>query len=106
MRTHINLYMVVFITTVISTGLTAQDSIEEITVTSSYVTHSDDQANDPIHVLSEEELETNSTQSLGETIDSLLGVSSADYGAAVGQPIIRGMSGTRVKVLNLSLIHI
>ena len=61
MRTHINLYMVVFITTVISTGLTAQDSIEEITVTSSYVTHSDDQANDPIHVLSEEELETNST---------------------------------------------
>lgn len=104
MRTHINLYMVAFITTVISTGLIAQDSIEEITVTSSYVTHSDDQANDPIHILTEEELETNSTQSLGEAIDSLLGVSSADYGAAVGQPIIRGMSGTRVKVLNNGLV--
>ena len=50
MRTHINLYMVVFITTVISTGLTAQDSIEEITVTSSYVTHSDDQALSLIHI--------------------------------------------------------
>ena len=104
MRTQINLYMAVFVTAIISTGLTAQDSIEEITVTSSYVTHSDDEANDPIHILTEEELETNSTQSLGETIDSLLGVSSADYGAAVGQPIIRGMSGTRVKVLNNGLV--
>ena len=60
MRTQINLYMVVFVTAIISTGLTAQDSIEEITVTSSYVTHSDDEANDPIHILTEEELETKS----------------------------------------------
>ena len=37
MRTQINLYMVVFFTAIISTGLIAQDSIEEITVTSSYV---------------------------------------------------------------------
>ena len=73
MRTHINLYMVALFTTIISTTLIAQDSIEEITVTSSYVSHSDDAANDPIHILSEEELATNSTQSLGETIDSLLG---------------------------------
>ena len=50
MRTQINLYMVVFVTAIISTGLIAQDSIEEITVTSSYVSHSDDQANDPIHI--------------------------------------------------------
>ena len=96
--------MVALVTTIISAGLIAQDSIEEITVTSSYVSHSDDAANDPIHVLSEEELATNSTQSLGETVDSLLGVSSADYGAAVGQPIIRGMSGSRVKVLNNGLV--
>ncbi|NDH39251.1 MAG: hypothetical protein EBY45_02320 [Gammaproteobacteria bacterium] len=39
-------------------------------------------------------------QSLGEHVDALLGVSSADFGGAVGQPIIRGMSGNRVKVLN------
>ena len=37
MRTHINLYMVALFTTIISTTLIAQDSIEEITVTSSYV---------------------------------------------------------------------
>ena len=39
MRTQINLYMVVFVTAIVSTGLIAQDSIVEITVTSSYVTH-------------------------------------------------------------------
>ena len=39
MRTHINLYMVALFTTIISTTLIAQDSIEEITVTSSYVSH-------------------------------------------------------------------
>jgi hypothetical protein len=42
MRTHINLYMVAVISTIISTGLIAQDSIEESTVTSSYVSHSDE----------------------------------------------------------------
>ena len=49
-------------------------------------------------------METGLTQSLGESIDHLLGVSSADYGSAVGQPIIRGMSGSRVKVLNNGLL--
>lgn len=104
MKTKFYLYMVALTSTIITTGLIAQDSIEEITVTSSYVKHSDDEVNDPIHLLGEEDLETNSSQSLGETIDSLLGVSSADYGAAVGQPIIRGMSGNRVKVLNNGLV--
>ena len=104
MKTKFYFYMVAIMLTINSTGLIAQDSIEEITVTSSYVKHSDDQVNDPIHVLGEDDLETNSSQSLGETIDSLLGVSSADYGAAVGQPIIRGMSGSRVKVLNNGLV--
>ena len=59
---------------------------------------------DPLHVISEAELSGNPSQSLGETIDSLLGVASADYGAAVGQPIIRGMSGTRVRVLNNGMV--
>ena len=45
------------------------------------------------------------TQSLGETLDDLLGVSSADYGSGVGQPIIRGMSGSRVKILENSIVN-
>ena len=38
-------------------------------------------------------------------MDSYLGVSIADYGAAVGQPIIRGMSGPRVKILKNGMVN-
>ena len=96
--------MAILLSTTITTGLNAQDSIEEITVTSSYINQSADEIKDPLHVISETELDTEPTQSLGEAIDNLLGVSSSDYGAAVGQPIIRGMSGSRVKVLNNGLV--
>ena len=34
-----------------------------------------------------------------------MGVSIADYGAAVGQPIIRGMSGPRVKILKNGMVN-
>ena len=37
---------------------------------------------------------------MGESLDDLVGVGTSDYGAAVGHPIIRGLGGTRVKVLN------
>ena len=42
---------------------------------------------------------------MGDAIDSYLGVSIADYGAAVGQPIIRGMSGPRVKILKNGMVN-
>ncbi len=104
MRTNFYFYVVVLLSISISNGLSAQDSIEEITVTSSYINQSADDIKDPLHVISEQELDTEPTQSLGESIDNLLGVSSSDYGAAVGQPIIRGMSGSRVKVLSNGLV--
>ena len=34
-----------------------------------------------------------------------MGVSIADYGSAVGQPIIRGMSGPRVKILKNGMVN-
>jgi iron complex outermembrane receptor protein len=40
------------------------------------------------------------SQSLGSIIDGLVGVSTSDFGAGVGQPVIRGLGGSRVKVLN------
>lgn len=74
--------------------------LEEIIVTASFVGVNESMATRPIHVVSGETLEQNGTQTLGSHLDSLLGVSSADFGAAVGQPIIRGLSGNRVRVLN------
>ena len=72
---------------------------EEVVVTASF-TGTTAGLKDPVHVLGGKDLEAAGVQSLGEHIDSLMGVSTADFGAAAGQPIIRGLSGTRVKVLN------
>lgn len=69
-------------------NITAQD-LEEVIVTSSFV---NTEINGSLHVVDGNEIDTNANGSLGEAIDDLLGVSSADYGSAIGQPIIRGMS--------------
>ena len=87
----------------------ASSEAEEVVVTASILNPS--RILNPLYVIDGDEIEDNATSSLGEAVDSYLGVSIADFGAAVGQPIIRGMSGPRVKILkngmvNLSLIHI
>ena len=76
------------------------DELTEEVVVSASLTGATAGLKDPVHVLDGKDLEAAGVQSLGEHIDSLLGVSTADFGAAAGQPIIRGLGGTRVKVLN------
>ena len=80
---------------------TATDEVDEVIVTSSILNPS--RIINPLYVINGDEIEDNATTSLGEAVDSYLGVSIADYGAAVGQPIIRGMSGPRVKILKNGL---
>ena len=82
-------------------NITAQD-LEEVIVTSSFVSEG---PNGTLHVIDGDEVDTSANGSLGEAIDDLLGVSSADFGSAIGQPIIRGMSGTRVKVLDNGMVN-
>jgi iron complex outermembrane receptor protein len=83
------------------TALGSEETLlEEIVVTASFVGINESSATRPIHVLDGAAVAEAGIQSLGEHVDALLGVSSADFGGAVGQPIIRGMSGNRVKVLN------
>jgi iron complex outermembrane receptor protein len=79
--------------------------MDEVVVSSALIDKAASELADPIHILRGDDIATEATQSLGESIDDLLGVSSADYGSAVGQPIIRGMSGTRVKVLDNGMVN-
>tara|TARA_B110001454_G_scaffold89871_1_gene85749 strand:- start:553 stop:2598 length:2046 start_codon:yes stop_codon:yes gene_type:complete len=81
-------------------SILAQEVIDEIIVTSSYIEQKLNTIHNPIHFLDGEDIASMATQSLGETLNNLLGVSSADYGSGVGQPIIRGMSGNRVKIMS------
>ena len=59
----------------------AQD-IEEV-VTSALADPS--QIENPLHLVKSDDLEAEPTTSLGEALDNLTGVGSADYGAAIGQ---------------------
>jgi len=87
----------------LSCGAVGQE-IEEIVVRSSLINSAVDEISNPLHIISGESVATDATQSLGSSIDDLVGLSTSDYGAAVGQPIIRGMSGSRVKVLNNGIV--
>ena len=77
---------------------------DEVIVTASFIDQKISEIENPLHVVDGDDVAENSTQSLGESLDGLLGVSSTDYGPAVGQPIIRGMSGNRVKILNNGMV--
>lgn len=76
-----------------------QDDIEEITVTADPLGNVDDHVIQPTQVLSSEDLKRQSIQTIGETVSGELGVTSSDFGAGVGRPVIRGMGGGRVRVM-------
>jgi iron complex outermembrane receptor protein len=65
--------------------------------------HSFDQGQDemaqPASLLVGDSLERQRATSLGETLSSEAGINNSSYGSAVGRPVVRGMSGARVKVL-------
>ena len=86
------------------TNLAFANDIEDVVVTSSILGATSSIEN-PIHVINEEDLNSVGTHSLGESIDNLLGVTNTDFGSIVGQPVIRGLSGARVKVLENGLVN-
>jgi iron complex outermembrane receptor protein len=59
----------------------------------------DDQILAPAKVLAGDELRDKSGSSLGETLSQELGVSASAFGAGASRPIIRGLEGARVKML-------
>jgi iron complex outermembrane recepter protein len=54
----------------------------------------------PTSILDHDKLRTAQAPSLGETINGLAGVHSINEGPAIGKPVIRGLSSTRVLVLD------
>ena len=96
-------YLIAILSAMIVNLAFAED-IEDLVVTSSILGATSTIEN-PIHVINEEDLNSVGTHSLGESIDNLLGVTNTDFGSIVGQPVIRGLSGARVKVLENGLVN-
>ena len=97
-----HIFLTLLTASVFTNFLLAQE-IDEVVVTSSFLESSE--INNPLYVIEGEDITDGATTSLGEAVDSYLGVSIADYGSAVGQPIIRGMSGPRVKILKNGMVN-
>lgn len=53
----------------------------------------------PVSVLAGEDLAKQQALTLGDTLDSLPGVANSDFGPGVGRPVVRGLQGSRVQVL-------
>ena len=98
-----NYYYALLVSALLTINIFAEE-VEEVIVTSSLTKQTVSDLKDPLHVVDGADVKAGGIQSLGETLDELLGVHTADFGAAVGQPVIRGMSGSRVRVLENGVV--
>ncbi len=77
--------------------------LDALIVTASPLRDAAGELSKPTEVLAGERLDENRAASLGETISSLPGVQSSNFGPGVGRPILRGLDGPRVSVLSNGL---
>ncbi len=74
--------------------------LDSVVVTATPLRDTAAELSKPVDVLAGERLDENRGASLGETISSIPGVQSSNFGPGVGRPILRGLDGPRVAVLN------
>jgi iron complex outermembrane recepter protein len=80
-------------------ALSQESKTEEVIVTSSALHENPLEVAQPTSVIGGDELRRQIAASLGETLSSELGVSSTYFGPSASRPVIRGLAGDRVQVL-------
>ena len=73
--------------------------VETVTVTAVPLRGAEEHLAQPAVVLAGDELRRKLAPTLGETLNRELGVSSTSFGAGASRPLIRGLGGERVRVL-------
>jgi len=79
----------------ITTNIAFANDVEDVLVTSSILGLKTSEIENPLHIISEEDINKFGTRNIGESLDNLIGVAAIDFGTMVGQPVIRGLSGPR-----------
>ena len=74
------------------------DELSGVDVSSPLFTNSIDENKYPMHIIQKDRVD--SFRSLGENLESYSGVSNADYGPAIGHPVIRGLTGSRTRIMS------
>lgn len=99
-KQHNGLRLAVVASAILGFSMAYADTTELPAVVISDTQHSLlSEVSQPSKVLGRDQLERQSNATLGEVLDALPGLANASFGAGVGRPVIRGMSGHRVKVL-------
>jgi len=93
-----HLTSLVFLAALPAVALAQTASLQEVTVTGNPLGSSDLTA--PATQLSGTELLLRAKTTLGETLDGTPGVSSTYFGPNASRPIIRGLDGDRIRILN------
>jgi len=75
----------------------------EIIVTGSPIAHPEHESIIPSSVLTEQELASRGESSIGELLRREPGISSTFFGPAASRPVIRGLSGDRISVLDAGI---
>ena len=81
--------------------ITSSVNAEELTsieVESSILSNSITENKYPISLIEGKDLDP--SKSIGTNLRRIPGVSNSDYGTSIGQPVIRGLGGSRVRVLS------
>lgn len=75
------------------------DEVDTVTVTAVPTRAGESHLVQPAIVLADDELRRKQVATLGETLSHELGMSSTSFGAGASRPLIRGLGGERVRVL-------
>ena len=83
----------------VAPALHAQHAVEEIRVIATPHERTIAQLAQSVSVLGNEELQRAQSANIGETLADQLGMSASSFGAGASRPIIRGLAGARVKLM-------
>lgn len=84
-------------------ALAQDDDHDEIIVTGSPIAHPEHESIIGASVLNEDELASRGESSIGELLRRQPGVSSTFFGPAASRPVIRGLGGDRISVLDAGI---
>lgn len=87
----------------VTASYAADNPLEEVIVTALAVRSSVDDAIQPVDVLSGDALQTQLSSSIGETLAKQPGITATYFGPTASRPVIRGLSGERVQMLEDSI---
>ena len=108
---NIQNYIGVAVLAILSYPLSAQENtiadkshseLEEVIVTASPHQKSVQEIAGSFNLLANDDLQREAASTLGETLQNEVGISSSSFGSGVGNPIIRGLGGKRVEILQNS----